>query len=224
MSKKIKKFVISCTKCSLTKLIKHKFYELLQSLSIFMKLRKNWTMNFIIKWYTDIYMIKLTSCFDYLDTCLSDQRTIFRWVKKLYFVQSRRDTWCTYSKLKVLQQENFVELSSWSSVFDTCKYDSNRALFDVDYQIWKKNFWKSSDFDVLRRASTKTSLLIFLAQLKALLLYQLTLFFSARSSRNIKIRTSSKSLHFRSDNQHQITLDLNHTYRYRMCFISLITL
>jgi hypothetical protein len=48
MSKNVKKYVVSCTKCSLTKLIKHKFYELLQSLSIFMKFTKNWTMNFII--------------------------------------------------------------------------------------------------------------------------------------------------------------------------------
>jgi hypothetical protein len=48
MSKNVKKYVISCTKCFLTKSIKHKFYELLQSLSISRKLRKNWTMNFII--------------------------------------------------------------------------------------------------------------------------------------------------------------------------------
>jgi hypothetical protein len=48
MSKNVKEYVISCTKCSLTKSIKHKFYELFQSLSIFMKFKKNWTMNFII--------------------------------------------------------------------------------------------------------------------------------------------------------------------------------
>jgi hypothetical protein len=41
MSKNVKKYVVSCTKCSLTKSIRHKFYELLQSLSIFMKLKKN---------------------------------------------------------------------------------------------------------------------------------------------------------------------------------------
>jgi hypothetical protein len=48
MSKIVKKYIVSCTKCLLTKSIKHKFYELLQSLSIFMKFKKNWTMNFII--------------------------------------------------------------------------------------------------------------------------------------------------------------------------------
>ncbi len=48
MLKNVKKYVISCTKCFLTKSIKHKFYELFQSLSIFQKLKKNWTMNFII--------------------------------------------------------------------------------------------------------------------------------------------------------------------------------
>jgi hypothetical protein len=48
MSRNVKKYVVLCTKCSLTKSIKHKFYELLQSLSIFIKFKKNWTMNFII--------------------------------------------------------------------------------------------------------------------------------------------------------------------------------
>jgi hypothetical protein len=48
MSKNVKKYVISCTKCFLRKSIKHKSYELLQSLSIFQKFKKNWTMNFII--------------------------------------------------------------------------------------------------------------------------------------------------------------------------------
>jgi hypothetical protein len=46
--KTFKKYVISCTKCFLTKSIKYKFYELLQSLSISQKFKKNWTMNFII--------------------------------------------------------------------------------------------------------------------------------------------------------------------------------
>jgi hypothetical protein len=48
MSKNDREYVISCTKCFLTKLIRHKFYALFQSLSIFTKSRKNWTMNFII--------------------------------------------------------------------------------------------------------------------------------------------------------------------------------
>jgi hypothetical protein len=47
MSKNVKEYVISCTKCFLTKSIKHKFYELFQSLSISQELIKNWTMNFI---------------------------------------------------------------------------------------------------------------------------------------------------------------------------------
>ncbi len=44
----VREYVISCTKCFLTKSIKYKFYELFQSLSIFTKSRKNWMMNFII--------------------------------------------------------------------------------------------------------------------------------------------------------------------------------
>jgi hypothetical protein len=48
---------------------------------------------------------------------------------------------------------------------------------------------------------------------------------SARSSKNIKISTfekASKSFHFRSDNQRQISLDLNYTCRIRKRLISLI--
>jgi hypothetical protein len=47
---------------------------------------------------------------------------------------------CTHNKLEILQQENFVELLSWSSAFDTCKHDPNRALFDVGYQAWNESF------------------------------------------------------------------------------------
>jgi hypothetical protein len=50
-------------------------------------------------------------------------------------------------------------------------------------------------------------------------------FFSARLSKNIKISTfekASKSSHFRSDKQRQISLNLSHTCRNRKRLISLI--
>jgi hypothetical protein len=49
--------------------------------------------------------------------------------------------------------------------------------------------------------------------------------FNARSSKNIKISTFEKareSSHFRPDNQRQISLDLNSTFRIRKNLISLI--
>ncbi len=54
MSKNVQEYVILCTKYFLTKSIKYKFYELLQLLSIFTKLRKNETLNFI----TDLLLSK----------------------------------------------------------------------------------------------------------------------------------------------------------------------
>jgi hypothetical protein len=77
MSKNVKEYIISCTKCFLTKSIKHKFYELLHSLSISQKFKKNWTMNFIIdlsfnKRREQIYDVILiiidhyTKCFKYI--------------------------------------------------------------------------------------------------------------------------------------------------------------
>ncbi len=64
MSRNVKEYVISCTKCFLMTLIKHKFYKLFQSLSIFREFEKNWTMNFIInllfnKWHEQIYDVIL---------------------------------------------------------------------------------------------------------------------------------------------------------------------
>jgi hypothetical protein len=79
ISRNVKKYVISYTKCFLTKSIKHKFYELFQSLSISQEIKKNWTMNFIIdlslnKWCEQIYDVILiiinryTKYFKYIST------------------------------------------------------------------------------------------------------------------------------------------------------------
>jgi hypothetical protein len=48
MSKNVKKYVDICSTCHRVKFVRHKSYNLLQSLSIFEKSRQDWTMNFII--------------------------------------------------------------------------------------------------------------------------------------------------------------------------------
>jgi hypothetical protein len=68
---------------------------------------------------------------------------------------TKRHARCTRNKLAVLQHKNFAKILSWSSAFYTCKHDLNRAISDVDYQVWNESFFKSWDFDVLRQASTK---------------------------------------------------------------------
>jgi hypothetical protein len=73
--------------------------------------------------------------------------------KSLHLLHAR----CTRNALEVLQHKSFVDLLSWSSAFELYKYDSKRAIFDVDYQVWNESFLKSWDFDVLRRANTKKS-------------------------------------------------------------------
>jgi hypothetical protein len=93
-------------------------------------------------------MINLTSCFDYLDIRSSDQKRIEKRLRDRTCLLYSQQAWDTTTW-------NFVKLLSWSSAFDICKHDSNRALFDVDYQTWMRAFWRSSDFDVLRRASIK---------------------------------------------------------------------
>jgi hypothetical protein len=55
---------------------------------------------------------------------------------------ARRHARCIHNKLAVLQHKSIVEFLSWSSAFDICKHDSNRAIFDVDYQAWIESFFK----------------------------------------------------------------------------------
>jgi hypothetical protein len=63
---------------------------------------------------------------------------------------TRRHARCICIKLAVLQHKSFTELFIWSSAFDTCKHDLNRAIFNVDYQVWNEKlvqefrFWCSS--------------------------------------------------------------------------------
>jgi hypothetical protein len=131
-----------------------------------------------------------------------------------------------YSRqLVVLQHTKLRSLLSLSSAFDSCKYDSNRAISDVDYQAWNENFLRSSDFDVLRRAGTKKISRLVNKRVFSLASKISKLALSARLPKNIETSTfekAFKSSHFRSDNQRQISLDLSHTCRNQKRFISLI--
>jgi hypothetical protein len=119
MSKNVKKYVVSCTKCSLTKSIKHKFYELLQSLSIFMRFRKNWTMNFIIdlsfnKRNEQIYNFILI--------------VIDRYTKYFKYISAKKD-WTA----KQLTNQLFDEIFS--------KHEMSKSImFDKD-SLFIFNFW-----------------------------------------------------------------------------------
>jgi hypothetical protein len=65
---------------------------------------------------------------------------------------------CSRDRLIVLQHTKLRNLLSLSNVFDFCKYDSNRTIFNVDYQIWNESFWiffKSWNFNVLRQTNIK---------------------------------------------------------------------
>jgi hypothetical protein len=71
--------------------------------------------------------------------------------KSLHFLHAR----CIRNALEVLQHKDFVDLLSWSNAFDSYKYNSKRAIFDVDYQVWNESFLKSWDFDVLDERALK---------------------------------------------------------------------
>jgi hypothetical protein len=119
MSKDVKEYVVSCTKCSLTKSIKHKFYELLQSLSIFMRFKKNWTMNFII----DLSLSKRNE--QIYDSILI---IIDRYTKYFKYISARKD-WTT----KQLTNQLFDEIFS--------KHEMSKSImFDKD-SLFIFNFW-----------------------------------------------------------------------------------
>jgi hypothetical protein len=49
---------------------------------------------------------------------------------------------CTRNRLIVLQHTKLRSLLNLSNALYFCKYDSNRAIFDVAYQIWSESFLK----------------------------------------------------------------------------------
>jgi hypothetical protein len=121
MSKNVKKYVISCTKCSLTKSIRHKSYELLQSLSILMRLKKNWTMNFII----DLSLSKRRE--QIYDSILI---IIDRYTKYFRYITARKD-WTT----KQLTNELFDEIFF--------KHEMSKSIiFDKD-SLFTSHFWSN---------------------------------------------------------------------------------
>jgi hypothetical protein len=64
-------------------------------------------------------------------------------------------TCCTRSKQITWFQKKLRSLLSWSRTFEPCKYDSSRAIFDVDYQVWNQSFLKL--FQKLRFWCSSTS-------------------------------------------------------------------
>jgi hypothetical protein len=98
----------------------------------------------------------LTSLFEYLDIILrihwhsliGSERKVAR---RFVILHAR----CTRNALKVLQYTSFLDLLSWSNAFDFYNHDSNRAIFDLDYQVWNESFLKLFRFWCSSRASTK---------------------------------------------------------------------
>jgi hypothetical protein len=121
MSKNVKEYVISCTKCFLTKSIKHKSYELLQSLSISQKFKKNWTMNFII----DLSFSKRRE--QIYDVILI---VINRYTKYFKYISARKD-WTA----KHLANELFDEIFFKQEM-------SKSIIFDRD-SLFTFNFWSN---------------------------------------------------------------------------------
>ncbi len=119
MSKNVKEYVVSCTKCSLTKSIKHKFYELLQSLSIFMRFKKNWTMNFII----DLSFNKRSEqIYDFILIVID------RYTKYFKYISAKKD-WTTKQLANQLFDEIFFKHEMSKSI-----------MFDKD-SLFIFNFW-----------------------------------------------------------------------------------
>jgi hypothetical protein len=121
MMKNVKKYVISCTKCFLTKSIKHKFYELLQSLSIFQKFKKKWIMNFIINL---LFSKRREQIYDVVLIIIN------RYIKYFKYILIKKD-WIT----KHLANELFDEIFFKQEM-------SKFIIFDKD-SLFTFNFWSN---------------------------------------------------------------------------------
>jgi hypothetical protein len=86
--------------------------------------------------------LRVHSIFIHIHSTFYTHTPYFLYIHTLVIKLERRHARCTRSKLAVLQHKNIVEFLSWSSAFDTCKHDSNRAIFDVDYEAWNESFFK----------------------------------------------------------------------------------
>jgi hypothetical protein len=110
-------------------------------------------------WYIDTRTIKLTSTSIRLTSSSITLTLVNQIRKKVAKSSAILHACCTRNALKVSKHESFVDLMSWSSAFEFYKNDSNRAIFDVDYQAWNKSFLKLfskfQSFDVLRERTLK---------------------------------------------------------------------
>jgi hypothetical protein len=93
-------------------------------------------------WYTDTRTVRLTPAPVILTPAPVRLTLASQIRKKVARSSTILHAHCTRNALEVLQHKSFVDLLSWSSAFDSYKYDSKRAIFDVDYQVWKKSFLK----------------------------------------------------------------------------------
>ncbi len=117
------------------------------------------------------------------------RKEIFVKQKSLNYLHAR----CTRSAQITWFEKKLRSLLSWSSAFKLCKNNSKRAIFDVDYQVWKKSFWSFSHFDDSRRANSKKINKLSVNKRKSSFIFSLLIFFSIRSSKNIKILNFWKS-------------------------------
>ncbi len=112
----------------------------------FVEQKKFWLwMNSLLKigsWYTDTRTVRLTPAPVRLTPAPVRLTPASQIRKKVARSSTILHAHCTRNALEVLQHKSFVDLLSWSSAFDLYKYDSKRAIFDVDYQVWKKSFLK----------------------------------------------------------------------------------
>ncbi len=99
MSKNVKKYVDICSTCHRVKLVRHKSHDLLQSLFILEKSRKDWTMNFI----TDLSFSKHKKIVYNSMLMLID-----RYIKFNLYISSKK-TWNVENLTNALIDEIFIK-------------------------------------------------------------------------------------------------------------------
>ncbi len=138
------------------------------------------------------FLTPLTKCLVTAEILSSTATPLTKKVRREHYLF----TCYTRSKQIVWFQKRLRSVLRWSSAFDICKNDANRAIFDVDYTTWnesflklfrKLNFWCFSTSERYRRvhkAAKSLTLLFFDSHFTSSKSFKLRLI----SSKSVKLR------------------------------------
>jgi hypothetical protein len=162
MNKNVKEYVDFCSICHRVKLVKHKFHDLLQVLSISKNSRQDWTMNFITNLsfskHRDIVYNSILMIID-------------RYIKFSLYISSKK-TWNVENLINALIDEIFIKFEKFVFIV------TNRKFFFI-FKFWSSlcyHLWIRLRYNIVYHSQTNEQIekqnQIFESYLKSYVNYQ----------------------------------------------------